>query len=131
MTVFVDTSVLYTALDRVDEVPERVAAAFRDLADRALLTHNHVLAESAALIGRRLGKEQARHLLTHLVSPIEIVWIDESIHNAAASAYLATAARGPSFVDITSFEVMRRCGVTEAFALDRDFADAGFDLLPV
>lgn len=130
MTVFVDTSALYTALDEEDERHEQVAEAFRDLADEALLTHNYVVAESAALIERRLGKESARQLITHLTSPIEIVWIDESLHNTAASAYLATGSRGPSLVDFTSFEVMRRRGITHAFALDRDFADAGFELLP-
>lgn len=128
MTVFIDTSALYALLDEEDERHQRTAAIFRELTDESLITHNYIVTESAALIERRLGRERARHLLTHLTSPIEIVWIDESIHNAAASAYLAS--HGPSLVDFTSFEVMRRHGITVAFALDRDFSDAGFEVIP-
>lgn len=130
MTIFVDTSALYAALDGEDERHERVVETFRTLVDEALLTHNYVIAESAALIERRLGKRHARHLVAHLLAPIETVWIDEPTHNTAASAYVATAASGPSLVDFASFEVMRNRGVTQAFALDRDFADAGFELIP-
>lgn len=60
----------------------------------------------STLVERRLGKERARHLITHLTSPIEIL------------------------VDFTSFEVMRIRDITTAFALDRHFADAGFELIP-
>ena len=130
MSVFVDTSALYAALDEEDEHHDRVAQTFRSLVDGVLLTHNYVVAESAALIERRLSKLHARRLITHLVTPIEIVWIDEPTHNAAASAYVATASRGPSLVDFASFEVMRARGIARAFALDRHFADAGFELVP-
>jgi predicted nucleic acid-binding protein len=34
-----------------------------------------------------------------------------------------------SFVDRTSFELMRRSGVSRAFALDSDFETAGFVLV--
>lgn len=34
------------------------------------------------------------------------------------------------FVDLVSFEVMRRLGIDEAFAFDDDFAAAGFRVLP-
>jgi len=121
---------VYTALDEKDERHERVAETFRDLAGEALLTHNYIVAGSAALVELRLGKERARHLITHLTAPIEIAWIDEATHKAAASAYLVTESRGPSLVDFTSFEVMRMRDITTAFALDRHFADAGFELIP-
>ena len=129
MIVFVDTSALYAALDEEDERHDRVVRAFRDLADASLFTHNYVVAESAALVERRLGKEHARYLIQDLLRPIEIVWIDEALHHAAASAYLASGTTGPSLVDFTSFEVMRLRGVRTALAVDRDFADAGFELL--
>ena len=35
-----------------------------------------------------------------------------------------------SLVDCTSFEIMRRHGITAALSLDADFAQQGFRLLP-
>jgi predicted nucleic acid-binding protein len=130
VTVFVDTSALYIALDAEDEFHEEVAGAFRDLQGQGLVTNNYVVTESVALVERRLRRQCARHLLTHLLAPIEIVWVDESIHGHATSGYLAAGSTGPSLVDFTSFEVMRRRGIRTALTVDRDFADAGFDVLP-
>jgi uncharacterized protein len=61
---------------------------------------------------------------------VDVFWVDETTHGAAASAYLCSRASGPSLVDFTSFEVMRKLGIRTAFAVDRDFADAGFDVIP-
>lgn len=130
MTVFVDTSALYIALDADDEMHQQVVGTLRGLLEEPLVTHSYVVAESTALVERRLGRRHARRLLTHLLAPVEVVWIDERIHRAATSAYLATTRRGPSLVDCTSFEVMRTLGLGTAFAVDRDFADAGFDVIP-
>lgn len=60
---------------------------------------------------------------------IRIVWIDAERHREAAARWLD----GPStvsFVDSVSFDVMREFGVRRAFALDRDFETAGFDVTP-
>jgi uncharacterized protein len=35
-----------------------------------------------------------------------------------------------SFTDCVSFVTMRRAGVTRAFTLDHNFAEAGFEILP-
>jgi predicted nucleic acid-binding protein len=39
-------------------------------------------------------------------------------------------SRGISFVDRTSFELMRAEGIARAFAFDRDFARQGFETVP-
>jgi predicted nucleic acid-binding protein len=43
---------------------------------------------------------------------------------------LTSARRRLSLVDCTSFEVMRRLGITSAFAIDRHFVEQGFEVLP-
>jgi len=129
LTVFVDTSALYAVIDRADPIHASMAARFRELATRTPVTHNYVVVESAALVARRLGSEAARDLLVDVLAPVEIVWIDETIHRAAAGAYLAGGRDGPSLVDCASFEIMRRRGIREALAVDRHFVDAGFELV--
>lgn len=46
------------------------------------------------------------------------------------AAHPAGQRRRVSLVDWVSVTVMRRLGMTEAFAFDDDFADHGFTLVP-
>lgn len=130
MTVFVDTSAVYALLDRTDPRHAEVSAGLSELVGRPLLTHTYVVLECAALVERRLGREVARRLLLDILSPVQVVCVDEPTHHAATSAYLASSATGPSLVDFTSFEVMRSEDISQALALDKHFSDAGFELLP-
>jgi predicted nucleic acid-binding protein len=118
-------------LDRDQPRHADAARAFRELlAENRLTTHNYVVVESAALTQSRLGPAATRDLLDAIVPALDIAWIDEEIHRAATSALLAASRRRTSLVDYISFEVMRRQSIRTAFALDRDFAEAGFELIP-
>jgi predicted nucleic acid-binding protein len=52
--------------------------------------------------------------------------VDEEIEQAAFEWLRRHHEREYSFVDATSFEVMRRRRIGKAFAFDGDFAAAGF-----
>ena len=131
MGVFVDTSALYAVLDRDDDNHALAAEAFSSLLDRELLlTHGDVAVEATALVQRRLGMDAVRALVDDVLPAFELVFVDESLHHAALAALLASGARDVSLVDRTSFELMRRRGVTEAFAFDDDFHREGFTVLP-
>lgn len=125
-----DTSALYALLAADDPRHADVKQSFNNLAGASLLSHSYVVVESSALVERRLGRSATRDLLERLVGQVRVVYIDESIHDAATSAYLASGTAGPSLVDFTSFEVMRRRGIRTALAVDRDFTDAGFEVIP-
>ena len=132
MSLFVDTSALVAFLDadqlRHAEVIDTWDRAIVD--ERALFTSNYVLVESFALVQRRLGLEALRALADVLVPMLRPLWIDEALHAAAVASLFAAGRRKLSLVDCTSFELMRRHGLTEALALDDDFARQGFRLLP-
>ena len=54
---------------------------------------------------------------------------DEKAGDAAAIESLLTSnRRGLSFVDRTSFALMRRLGLEQVFAFDRLFAEQGFSV---
>lgn len=132
MSLFVDTSALYAILDGDESRHTEVAAAWQAVTDdnRTLFTSNYVLVETFALVQRRLGFE-AIHGFTNIFVPLlQPVWVNEELHAAAVASLLAAAQRGLSLVDCTSFELMRRHGLTDVLALDRDFARQGFNLLP-
>ncbi len=131
MAVFVDTSALYAVLDRDDHCHPAAAETFAALLDDAeLVTHTYVVVETTALVQRRLGMDAVRALTDDVLPALELVAVDESLHATAVSALLAAGSREISLVDWTSFELMRRLSISEAFAFDADFRDQGFALLP-
>lgn len=132
MSLFVDTSAILALVDADQERHQAVSVAWETAldADRALYTSNYVLVETFALVQRRLGLVAARDVSTALVPLVRALWVDETVHEIALAAVLATGSRGLSLVDCTSFEIMRRHGLGEALTLDRDFARQGFRVTP-
>lgn len=131
MTAFVDTSALFALLDRDDPAHRGVAQAFEALLDdqAALVTHSYVLVESFALVQRRLGLPAVHALRDDLLPIVAVTWVDEQLHGDALTALTAAGRRSVSLVDHASFAFMRRRGIRRALAVDRHFAEQGFELL--
>lgn len=132
MTVYVDTSALYAVVVADDPDHERAAAGLRDLCDRdeRLLTTSYVLVETSALLQARVGLGAVRTLHERLRPLLDPLWVDAELHDAALTALLAAGRRGLSLVDWVGFTLMRQRAIGSAFALDDDFAEAGFVLIP-
>ena len=132
MTVFADTSALYALLVRTEEGHAAVATAFSRLLQsrRSIVTSNYVVLETATLLQRRIGLSAVRDFDERIVPLLAVRWITEPLHRRALDRLVRADRRGISLVDCTSFEVMEGESISEAFVLDRDFADAGFRLLP-
>lgn len=132
MTIFGDTSGLYALLVATEERHEAVARAFARILEkrRPLITTNYVLLETAALLQRRIGLPAVRDLEERLVPVCTVIWVTETMHRRAMDRLLRADRRGLSLVDCVSFGVMEAEGIGEALALDEDFADAGFRLMP-
>lgn len=131
MTTFVDTSVLYALLDDDDSMHAAADETFRFLVEgEELVTNNYVVLESAAVVQHRLGSDAARDLLDRLIPMIDVVWVDERLHQTAVTSLLAASNRRVSLVDWTSFAFMRERGIDNVFTFDGDFAAQGFHLVP-
>jgi predicted nucleic acid-binding protein len=128
--VFVDTSALIALLDRADPRHEAVRATFVDLADRELVTHGYVVAETLAVARRRFGVDGVVALLDDLLPVIAVLPVEPALHASAQTRYRASLPSGTSFVDQVSFEVMAREAIDTAFALDSNFVDAGVAIVP-
>ncbi len=129
--VFADTSALLALLNGEDENHARAERAFASLgARRALLVStSFVLVETYALLGRRLGLEAVRSFRADLAPLIDVVWVDEAIHNAGLDLLLDRRKRLLSLVDAVSFIAMRQKNLDEAFAFDPHFEQEGFSLV--
>jgi predicted nucleic acid-binding protein len=93
-----------------------------------LLTTNFVMGESWTFLRRRLGFDAARNFVDFVESSkrTTILRVDETAEAAAWAWLRRHDERVYSFVDATSFAVMRQLSVAEALAFDGDFSAAGF-----
>lgn len=131
-SVFVDTSALVAILNEDDARFAAARETWHSLlrSEVSLVTSNYVVVESVALVQRRLGMEALSVLTDRLLAPVATRWIDQELHAAALAAVKTSQDRRLSLVDCGSFEVMRRLGISKAFAFDRDFARHGFSCIP-
>ena len=129
MSVFVDTSAMYSLLDADDAAHATAAAWFASARDEELWTHQYAVVETAALAQRRLGAPSVRALFDELLAPLDVVPISPDVHERGGAAYLAGLSSRVSLVDRVSFQAMRDRGSRRAFAFDRDFRREGFELV--
>ena len=129
--VFADTSALLALLSATDINHRRAARAFAALRARMapMVSTSYVLIETYALAGRRLGLDAVNSFRTDLAPVIDVVWVDESLHNAGLDLWLDRGKRQLSLVDAVSFITMRQGSLEEAFAFDSHFEQEGFALV--
>ena len=128
--VFVDTSALLALLDADDPRHQATLSAFRDRAERELVTHGYVVAESLAVTRRRFGVEGAITLLDDLLPAIDLLPVDAELHATAQARYRASLPSGTSFVYQVSLVLIEREAIETALALDAVFAAAGIAVRP-
>ena len=129
--VFGDTSAFIALLNAADENHHRAERAFATLRTRKapILSTSYVLVETYALVGRRLGLDATRSFRTDFVPLIDVMWVDEWLHNAGLDLLLDRRKRLLSLVDAVSFVAMRQGNVDEAFAFDPHFEQEGFSIV--
>jgi predicted nucleic acid-binding protein len=132
--VFVDTGAFVALRNRSEREHEVAREALSALvAERVqLLTSNYVFAETYTALLVRVGREEAIRWGRHFRAgeAIEMVRVDEPIEEQAWAILEAHADKHWSYVDATSFALMERERITEAFAFDRHFAQRGLTLVP-
>lgn len=128
-TVLIDSSAILAALDENDDCH----AAARHIADAlaaesaSIFMTNFIRAEAYTLIGVRSSWSTARSWLRELDIPIEYVTPHDE--DQASQLLLRYADKSFSFVDATSFVVMKRLGVNTAFTFDDHFRQYGCTVL--
>ena len=130
--VFVDTSGWYALTNAGDIHHERATQCLRlVLAERrTLILTNHVASETYTLLRVRLGAAQAGAFLSRTRDSAftERVFVPGSWEEAAEDLLMRYQDQDFSYVDATSFIVMRRLGVQQTLAFDHHFSTMGFTL---
>lgn len=93
-----------------------------------LVTSNHVRGETWTLLLRRLWHEAAVRFLDRVESSeaLKVEFVSERLEAEAIAWLRRHDERSYSFVDATSFALMRSLRIREALAFDDDFEAAGF-----
>jgi predicted nucleic acid-binding protein len=126
--IFVDSS-FWIAL--VSERERRHGDAVR-LLERAsgvrLVSSNHVRGETWTFLRGRHGHRIAVRAFERMERRprLAVAFVTEELEGEALDWLRRHDERPYSFVDATSFALMRTLKITEAFAFDADFAAAGF-----
>ncbi len=123
--VFVDTGEWY-ALQDADDRWHEAALRFFNTKPR-LITTNFVIDEAITLLSRHLGHGTALVMGERLWNGAlaRIVRISKADEQAAWDIFKRYDDKTFSFTDCTSFAVMERLGLREAFTFDDHFAQTG------
>lgn len=124
---FVDTS-FWVALALSRDERHATAVALSRSGPGPLTTTNHVLGETWTFLRRRDSHLVAMQFLrgARRLKLLAVQHVDEAIEREAWRWLERHDERPYSFVDSTSFAVMRRLRLREALAFDGDFSAAGF-----
>lgn len=131
MRAFADTSGLFAALVRNDQVHVRAKAVLTRLLEERWELHvtSYVLLETESLLQARVGLHAARQF-DHVYRPLlRVHWIDEGLHDRAFRRLELRESRRVSLVDCSSFVVMEGEGLRDVFGYDPHFTDEGFRVI--
>lgn len=125
--VFVDTSFLIAIQVVRDAKHLEARTLWRAGTDR-LVTTNHVVGETWTGLRRRAGHPAASTFYRAVTTEpkLSIIAVSAELERIAWRWLLQRDEREYSFVDATSFALMRDMKITEALAFDGDFSAAGF-----
>ena len=126
--IFVDTSFWAALTARNDALHDIAVDLFTRHGRERLVTSNHVRGETWTLLRRRRGLRSAISFLDGFgrTARLRLEFVSRDLEEEALRWLRERDEREYSFVDATSFAVMRSLRINEALAFDGDFAAAGF-----
>jgi len=120
MSLFVDTSIWYAAVDASDIDNGRARRILS--ANELFVTTDHVLVETWKLVHHRLGRRRAEKFWEGLREGASIEVVGTADLETAWHIGLSWRDQDFSIIDRTSFAVMLRLGIERVASLDEHFA---------
>ena len=134
MNLFADSSAWIALYDENDKYHMRAQQAFRHLLDQSVVfvMTDYVIAETATMVLYRAGHARAVRFGEWALHSgnVRQVRLESATWSEAWRMFKMYDDRDFSFVDCTSFVVMRREHLVNAFTFDHHFAQMGFRLWP-
>jgi len=126
--IFVDTSFWLAYYNGRDPRHRPALDSVRANAGTVLTTTNHVRGETWTFLRRRTDHALAQMFLekTDRSAQVRIVFVSQQLETESLKWLRRHEERAYSYVDATSFAVMRAMHIREVLTYDADFAAAGF-----
>ena len=126
--IFVDSSFFIALANDRDGRHAEAKGLIEQVGGQRMATSNHVRGETWTFLRRRRGHGRAVAFLDMLQRSrtIEVVDVGPDLEARAWKWLRSHDERAYSFVDATSFALMRSLKIREALAFDGDFSAAGF-----
>ncbi|MBI4333727.1 MAG: PIN domain-containing protein [Chloroflexi bacterium] len=132
--IFVDSSAWIALSDKKDEnhTPARRFFSLIFTENGQVVSTNHVIGETYTFVCHRLGYSLAQQFLTSVRESqrLKNIFVSREQEEKAYGLLARYRDQRLSFVDATSFVVMRENRMSECFTFDRHFAAVGFRCLP-
>ncbi len=125
---FADSSFFIALVAEKDRRHADALSLLGALSGGRLITTNHVVGETWTFLRSRYSHAVAVRFLEQIDASAgtEVVFLDARLEGEAWSWLRRHDERVYSFVDATSFALMRHRRISEALAFDDDFSAAGF-----
>jgi predicted nucleic acid-binding protein len=131
--VLIDTSAYFAVANRQDASHARCSMVLAQLvADRRrLFTTNFILAELHALLLTRIGRHTAIRALDEIDQSRTTTVVRVNARDEQRARQIVHQYQDKDFLltDATSFAVMERLGIGQAFTLDHNFAQYGWVMI--
>jgi predicted nucleic acid-binding protein len=126
--IFTDSSFWIAALVPRDRHHQEALMLLELAAREQLMVTNHILGETWTYLRNKAGHRRAVEFIERAEGSKRItsVHVSEDLEQQALRWLRRHDERVYSFVDATSFALMRSMKIREALAFDGDFAAAGF-----
>lgn len=132
--IFVDTSALVGKFLEEDEHHHRATSAMRGLLreGRHLISTDYIFDEVVTRIRGLGGHSNAMKAGDGILESevIELIDLDRPLRQIAWKLFKKYKDQKLSFTDCTSFAVMEKFGISEAFTFDDDFKRVGYLTIP-
>ncbi len=128
--IFVDTSFWFAWVVGSDGNHDEATSLFRSV-DEPLVTSNLVLGETWTLLAGRIGQGAAAAFRSTAIRSrqLNVISVDEATDRDAWRWLERRDDRPYSYVDATSFALMRRHRIKRALTFDDDFTVVGFTIV--
>lgn len=132
--VFVDTGAFLALANPADQYHQAAVRCFESLQGSGVLfiTTNFILDETYTRIQRKAGIKIAVQFGERIQSDrqLKIYIVEKTLEKLAWEIFKHDRGHSFSYTDCTSFALMRRRKIREAFAFDKDFSSFGWVVHP-
>ncbi|MHB8279014.1 MAG: type II toxin-antitoxin system VapC family toxin [Candidatus Humimicrobiaceae bacterium] len=130
MSIFIDTCAFIALINISDEFHSIASDLFTKASEsEKFFTSNYVILETIFLLQRELGLSAVNDFKKFMLPVINIIWIDEKVHNDCLNNLIAAEKRKISLTDYSSFHILDSFKIDMVFTFDKHFKEKDYKFL--